>query len=412
MSSAATNHRPLSWRLLPLYIACALAAGLPTWARADDVGDVQALLSGGKVAEGLKKVDDLLKAKPTDARLRLQRGIALSLLGRNPEAIEVFKKLVVSHPEMPGPYNNLAVLYANQGDYEKARQSLEQAVRANPDYATAYQNLGDIHARLAEKAYAKSLSLDKTDLALPLKIAAVQNIFEPGAPARANPPVATPAPSKAPGQVASPLAVNSAVNPPAKPAANPSVTSPAPAAVAKTAAESAKSADPLTSAVLSSLATQPPKAASSQANLAKATQPAAALVAGPAAAKPATAVVAAAKVDSKASDSQAVRSAVDAWAAAWSKRDMWGYFAAYAPEFKGKLASRKAWEADRVARISSKKEISVVLSDVQVKFDGSTATVTFKQDYRADALKMKNDKTLELLKGKTGDWQITSENSN
>ena len=44
--------------------------------------------------------------------------------------------------------------------------------------------------------------------------------------------------------------------------------------------------------------------------------------------------------------------------------------------------------------------------------DGNSATVTFKQDYRADALKMKNDKTLVMAKGKTGDWQITSENSN
>ncbi|MDC8771994.1 YybH family protein [Roseateles albus] len=378
-------------------------------ARADDVADVQAMLAGGKLAEGLKKADDLLKAKPGDARLRLQRGIALSLLGRNPEAIEVFKKLVASNPEMPGPYNNLAVLYANQGDYEKARQSLEQAVRANPDYATAYQNLGDIHARLAEKAYAKSLSLDKNDLALPLKIAAVQNVFEPGAPARTSPPAAKPTPAP------SPAAVAAAPTPVPAPAPSKSPAAPAAAAVvAKASAESAKPADPLTSAVLSSLSGQPAKVAANTpstantGNTSKAAQPAPALAA---AAKPAAAA-ATTKVDSSASDSQAVRTAVDAWAAAWSKRDMFAYFAAYAPDFKGKAASRKAWEADRVARISSKKEISVVLSDVQVKLEGNTATVSFKQDYRADALKMKNDKTLALIKGKAGDWQITSENSN
>lgn len=177
MSSARFANKSFSWRVLSFGLAWALSAGLastPAWA--DDVTDVQAMLSSGKTAEGLTKVDALLKAKPGDARLRLQRGIALSLLGRKPEAIEVFKKLISTHPEMPGPYNNLAVLYANQGDYEKARAALEQAVKANPGYATAYQNLGDIHARLAEQAYAKSLSLDKTDLALPLKIAAVQNI--------------------------------------------------------------------------------------------------------------------------------------------------------------------------------------------------------------------------------------------
>ncbi|WP_310383921.1 tetratricopeptide repeat protein [Roseateles sp.] len=313
-------------------LACALAPGL---AHADEVSEVQALLANGNSAAGLKKVDELLKAKPTDARLRLQRGIALSLLGRNPEAIEVFKKLVASHPEMPGPYNNLAVLYANQGDYEKARESLEKAVKANPGYATAYQNLGDIHARLAEKAYAKSLSLDKADLTLPLKIAAVQNIFEPGAPAR------TSSPQPAPSPVTSP------------------VTSPVSAAVAKPAAPAPT-----------------------------------------------------AKVEAPVNEALAVQKALEAWAQAWSKRDIWGYFAAYSPEFKGRAASRKAWEADRIARISSKKEISVVLSDIQVKLSGNTATASFKQDYRADALTMKNDKTLTLQKGKTGDWQISSESSN
>jgi tetratricopeptide (TPR) repeat protein len=359
--------------------ACALAPALaPGLAHADEVGDVQALLASGNTAEGLKKVDALLKTKSADARLRLQRGIALSLLGRNPEAIEVFKKLVASNPEMPGPYNNLAVLYANQGDYEKARESLEKAVKANPGYATAYQNLGDIHARLAEKAYAKSLSLDKADLALPLKIAAVQNIFEPGAPARASsPPPAA-----------------------AKPAATVAAATPAPAAVAaKAAVEPSKGADPLTSAVISSLSNQTAKAAL------PAAAPVAAVAAKPAAPAPAV------KSPAPANDSQAIQKAVEAWALAWSKRDMWGYFAAYSPEFKGKAASRKAWEADRIARISSKKEINVVLSDLQVKVSGNTASVKFKQDYRADALTMKNDKSLELLKGKTGDWQITAETS-
>ncbi|MBT9492938.1 MAG: tetratricopeptide repeat protein [Paucibacter sp.] len=380
MSIVQKAKKSLAWSASSLVCAAVLACTLaPSLAHADDVSDVQALLANGNSAAGLKKVDELLKAKPTDARLRLQRGIALSLLGRNPEAIEVFKKLVASNPEMPGPYNNLAVLYANQGDYEKARESLEKAVKANPGYATAYQNLGDIHARLAEKAYAKSLSLDKSDLALPLKIAAVQNIFEPGAPVRASAPL--PAPAK-------PAAIAAAT------------ATPAPA---KALVEPSKAVDPLTSAVINSLAHQTNKPAQPAA---VAAVPALAVAAKPASPAPAT------KVEPAVNDSQAIQKALETWAQAWSKRDIWGYFAAYSPEFKGKAASRKAWEADRIARISSKKEISVVLSDIQVKLSGNTATASFKQDYRADALTMKNDKTLTLQKGKTGDWQISSESSN
>ncbi|MGS0756325.1 tetratricopeptide repeat protein, partial [Roseateles sp. GG27B] len=142
--------------------------------------DAQAMLANGKSAEGLKKkIDQLLTAKPSDPRLLLQRGIALSLLNRPAEAISVFQKLIESHPELPGPYNNLAVLYGNQGDYEKARQALELAIRTNPSYATAFQNLGDVYARLAGQAYKKALALDKSDGTLPLKLAVVQNAFRP-----------------------------------------------------------------------------------------------------------------------------------------------------------------------------------------------------------------------------------------
>ena len=53
------------------------------------------------------------------------------------------------YPELPEPHNNLAVLYAQKGDYELARDELEAAIGAAPDYAIAYENLGDIYARLA-----------------------------------------------------------------------------------------------------------------------------------------------------------------------------------------------------------------------------------------------------------------------
>lgn len=106
-----------------------------------------------------------------------------------------------------------------------------------------------------------------------------------------------------------------------------------------------------------------------------------------------------------------MRKAVEAWARAWSARDLWGYFAAYAPEFKGQAANRAQWEAERIARISGKKTISVRVRDMQLTLSGNSAVVSFKQDYRADAVAMSNDKRLSLVKNKAGDWQITAETS-
>ncbi|MBB4841961.1 tetratricopeptide (TPR) repeat protein [Paucibacter oligotrophus] len=357
-------------RTLVLQLGLSLSLGLcNAAARADDVSDVQALLSQGKAADGLKKIDTLLQAKPNDARLRLQRGIALSQLNRQAEAIAVFQKLIETNPDLPGPYNNLAVIYGSQGDYEKARQALELAIRTNPGYATAFQNLGDVYARLAGQAYKKALALDKGDNHLPLKLAVVQNMFEASVDPRAA-KVATQAAAAKPA----------AATPP-----TPAVTKPAPAATPAPA---------------------PAPVAAKPVAVAAASAPAA----------PAAPVTPAAKPDNSAAQEAqaqevALNKAVQAWAQAWSERDMKDYYKAYAPEFKGKSASRKAWEEDRRARIMGKKKIKVELSQLKIKLNGDKASVSFRQDYNSDSLDVKSSKTLQLIKSKSGAWLITQESA-
>ena len=120
--------------------------------RADSVQDLQALVKQGQLSQALEKADQLLASKPRDAQVRFLRGVILSELNRGGEAITVFQKLTEDYPELPEPYNNLAVLYAQQRQYDKARNALEMAIRTHPSYATAHENLGDIYARLASQA--------------------------------------------------------------------------------------------------------------------------------------------------------------------------------------------------------------------------------------------------------------------
>ena len=63
-------------------------------------------------------------------------------------------------PSCPSRYNNLAVLYAAQSEFDKARAALEMAIRTNPSYATAHENLGDVYAMLAAQPYSRALQLD------------------------------------------------------------------------------------------------------------------------------------------------------------------------------------------------------------------------------------------------------------
>ena len=85
--------------------------------------------------------------------------------GKPTDAIATFTKLTEDYPELPEPYNNLAVLYAGQSQFDKARAALEMAIRTNPSYATAHENLGDVYAKLASQAYNKALQLDAANAA-------------------------------------------------------------------------------------------------------------------------------------------------------------------------------------------------------------------------------------------------------
>jgi hypothetical protein len=50
------------------------------------------------------------------------------------------------------------------------------AIRANPDYAVAYANLGDVYAQLAARAYEKAVALDGSDRTLRAKLAAAREL--------------------------------------------------------------------------------------------------------------------------------------------------------------------------------------------------------------------------------------------
>lgn len=197
--------RPL--RLLALVAALAV----PALALADDYADVNQLLRNGRHSDALAKADQYLAAKPRDPQMRFLRGVILTEAGKTPEAIATFVKLTEDYPELPEPYNNLAVLYAGQSQFDKARAALEMAIRTNPSYATAHENLGDVYAKLASQAYSKALQLDAGNTAVQPKLSLIRELFAPGARGArpAVPAAAAPAPAvvaKAPAPAAAPAA--------------------------------------------------------------------------------------------------------------------------------------------------------------------------------------------------------------
>ena len=149
-------------------------------AHADDYSDVSQLVRAGKLPEALTRADQYLSTQPKDPQMRFIKGVIQRDSGKTAEAITTFSKLTEDYPELPEPYNNLAVLYASQSQFDKARAALEMAIRTNPSYSTAHENLGDVYAKLASQAYNKALQLDTANPIVPTKLALIREIFSIG----------------------------------------------------------------------------------------------------------------------------------------------------------------------------------------------------------------------------------------
>lgn len=150
-------------------------------AHADMYGDVSELAKSGKTTEAIAKAEQYLSTNPRDPQMRFLKGVAQSKAGDMDAATATFQALVEEYPELPEPYNNLAVIYANQNQLDKARGALEMAVRNNPNYAVAHENLGDIYARLAHDAYNQSLKLNGNNRPLKLKLTTLTEMLQPAA---------------------------------------------------------------------------------------------------------------------------------------------------------------------------------------------------------------------------------------
>ncbi len=356
LSPTRLSVKPLSIALASTCLAIGLLAA--TAAYADDYADVNRLLRAGQLVEANVKADAYLATKPRDAQMRFLKGVVLTEQGKPNDAISVFTKLTEEYPELPEPYNNLAVLYAGQSQFDKARAALEMAIRTNPSYATAHENLGDVYAKLASQAYSKALQLDNTNTGVQPKLGLIRDLFTPKGQ---RPAAATTAPA---------AATTIAKAPP------PTAATPTPAPT------------PPTTPVASAPATTPP-----------AVKPP----------PPTPAPVPPAPAASTGNDEQAINAAVQAWAAAWSAKNMGDYLGAYGKDFDAP-GGRKAWEEERKKRILGKNKISVKMSNVVVNVTGNTAKARFKQDYDADALSVSSTKTLSLAK--VGErWVIVRESS-
>lgn len=332
-------------------------------AHADELKDISQMADQGQAVAAIDRLNVYIQANPKNAQALFMKGVLLAEQGRRDEAIRTFTDVTEKFPNLPEPYNNLAVLYADQGQFDKARKALETAIKTHPSYATAHENLGDIYARMASEAYDKALQLDTSNSRAEGKLSLIKDLFGTGSK--------TSLASKGQAKTDAKVAVANPIRPADSKTADTKLADSKPVEVKKADATAAK---PTAAAIKPTTETAKPT------------------------------------VDASKNNDEALTSAVNAWAQAWSSKNLEQYFASYGASFKpAKGESRKSWEQQRRERINRPAKINVEVSNININAtDENNAKVRFKQSYQADGKPIYTTKTL-VLKKEGNNWFIQQE---
>lgn len=302
--------------------------------------EAQQLFEGGKIAEARQVIDKYLDANPNSAEGKFLKGLILVEQRDTGGAIDIFTQMTKDYPELPEPYNNIAVIHAAEGDYDSARVALQSALKTHPSYSTAYENLGDIYAKLASEAYQQALDLEKKDRGqLKVKLSLIDNLF--GEKLHSQ-------------QVA------------AVPAVEPPPVNPEPAALPV--------AEPVQPPVVEKPVSPP-------------------------------------NIIATAEQEKQIAETLQAWAKAWSDKDVDAYLSHYAGNFKPQSGSLKKWKLQRSVRLKRPKYIKVVLGNVDISITGSgIAKAGLTQSYESNTYSDITKKVFDLQLV-NGEWKIQREQS-
>ena len=129
-----------------------------------NLDEIKSMVSSSP-SRALVEIDLLLESDSNNHNLLFLRAVTLTKLEQKDLAIKTYISLIEKFPKLPEPYNNLAVLYAEQNKLLEAKQILEEALKTNNSYSIAHINLGDVYTRMASDAYRKAFELDESPVA-------------------------------------------------------------------------------------------------------------------------------------------------------------------------------------------------------------------------------------------------------
>lgn len=134
----------------------------------------ESLATNGSPELALRQLDARLASAPDDRKAAYLKGLILMQMRKSEEAERWFRMMQSNFPDMPQPYNALAVIYDGRGDLAAARQILQDLLTLHPDQHGARVNLGNIYLKLARSEFEKALKEKPDDAMIRRKLEAIQ----------------------------------------------------------------------------------------------------------------------------------------------------------------------------------------------------------------------------------------------
>ena len=150
---------------------------IPITIAQNNTEEIKIFLKNGNYKKAENLINKTIENNLNNPEFLFYKGILETNLSKTNQAIDTFRDLTERFPELPEPFNNLAVLYAEKGQFRLAKEILEQAIKTNPSYLTAHINLGDIFTKMASEAYNKALEIDKSNNIAITKLSMITQLF-------------------------------------------------------------------------------------------------------------------------------------------------------------------------------------------------------------------------------------------
>ena len=109
----------------------------------------------GRLDVAQELYNQVLKINPNHSQALNNIAVIFTNLKNYQKAKECYKKAIEINPDYQAAHNNLGTIFTNLKEYQKAKDCFEKAIKINPNYADAHYNLGNIFKELGENEKAK-----------------------------------------------------------------------------------------------------------------------------------------------------------------------------------------------------------------------------------------------------------------